>query len=74
METVMNAIEKHAEYYHGYLPDDRSVIPLTIALATIVVLWLLIYLVSVVGPQPRPETAQPAAHVSAVIVSHPVSR
>jgi hypothetical protein len=36
METVMNGIEKHAEYYHGYLPDDRSVIPLTIALATIV--------------------------------------
>jgi hypothetical protein len=27
METVMNGIEKHAEYYRGYLPDDRIVIP-----------------------------------------------
>jgi hypothetical protein len=55
METVMNGVEKHAEYYRGYLPDDRSVIPLAISLATIVALWLLIYLVSALGPQPRPE-------------------
>jgi hypothetical protein len=74
MEIVMNGIEKQAEYYRGYLPDDRSIIPLTIAVATTVVLWLLVYLVSAVGPQPRPQTAQPAAYVSAVIVSHPVRR
>jgi len=74
METVMNGIEKHAEYYRGYLPHDRSVIPLAIALATIVALWLLIYLVSVVGPQPRPETAKSAAHLSTVVFSRPASR
>jgi hypothetical protein len=74
METVMNGIEKHAAYYRGYLPHDRSVIPLAIALATVVALWLLIYLVSVVGPQPRPETAQPAARASAVVVSQPANR
>jgi hypothetical protein len=74
METVMNGIEKHAEYYRAYLPHDRSVIPLTIALATVVALWLLLYLVSAVGPQPTPETAQSAVHASAVAVSRPVSR
>jgi len=74
METVMNGIEKHVEYYRAHLPHDRSVIPLTIALATVAALWLLIYLVSAVGPQPRPETTQSAAHVSTVVVSRPVNR
>ena len=47
----MNGVEKHAEYYRGYLTHDRSLIPLTIALVTVLALWLLIYLVSAVGPQ-----------------------
>ena len=67
METVMNGIEKHAEYYRAHLPHDRSAIPLTIALATIVALWLLIYLISAVGPQPKWRPAQSAAHPSAVV-------
>jgi hypothetical protein len=74
METVMNGIEKHAAYYRGYLPHDRSVIPLAIALVTIVALWLLIYLVSIVGPQPRPETAQSPARASTVVVTQPATR
>ncbi len=62
----MNGIEKHAEYYRAYLPHDRSLIPLTIGLATVVAFWLLLYLVSAVGPQQwRP--AQSAAHPSAVV-------
>jgi hypothetical protein len=73
METVMNGIEKHATYYRGYLPHDRSVIPLAIALATVVALWLLIYLISIVGPEPRRETAQSAAHAATVVVSRPVN-
>jgi hypothetical protein len=72
METVMNGIEKHAEYYRGYLTHDRSLIPLTIALVTVLALWLLIYLVSAVGPQPRSQTAQCAPHAYTV-VSRPVS-
>jgi hypothetical protein len=47
MELAMNA-----EFYRGYLTEDRSLIPLTIVLATGVALWLLFYLVSVVGPAP----------------------
>ena len=58
----MNGIETHAAFYRGYLPDDRSLIPLTIALASFVALWLLIYLVSAVGPQTMLQTAQQAAH------------
>ncbi len=49
----MNGIEKHVEYYRAYLPHDRSLIPLTIGLATIVAFWLFLYLVSAVGPQPN---------------------
>jgi hypothetical protein len=64
METVMDGIDKHAAFYRGYLPDDRSLMPLTIALMTTVAVGLLIYLVSAAGPQPAPQTAQPAAHPS----------
>jgi hypothetical protein len=46
---------KSAPFYRGYLPDDCSFIPLTIALATIVALWLLIFLA--VCHQPWPQTA-----------------
>ncbi len=63
----MNGIEKHAEYYRAYLPHDRSLIPLTIGLATVVAFWLLLYLVSAVGPQPKWRPAQSAAHPSAVV-------
>ena len=50
MVTVMG-IEKHAAFYRGYQPDDRSLFPVAIALGTIVGLWLLVYLLSAVGPQ-----------------------
>ena len=53
MVTVMG-IEKHAAFYRGYQPDDRSRIPVAIVLATLVALWLRVYLASAVGPQPRP--------------------
>ena len=65
-------IEKHAEFYRGFQPHDRSLFPVTIVLATLVALWLLVYLLSAVGPQPGPATAQPPPH-SAYAVSHPAS-
>jgi hypothetical protein len=67
METVMNGIEKHAEYYRAYLPHDRSLIPLTIGLATLAAFWLFLYLVSAVGPQPKSRLDQWAARPSAVV-------
>jgi hypothetical protein len=45
----MNGIEKHAAFYRGYLTDERSLVPLTIVLATVVALWLLVYLVAAVA-------------------------
>ncbi len=65
-------IEKHAAFYRGYSIDDRSLVPLTIAWATIVALWLLVYLVSAIGPQAKPPMAQLAARAS-TLVSRPVS-
>jgi hypothetical protein len=59
METVMGGIDKHAAFYRAYLPADRSLVPMTIALATIVALWFFVYLVIAVGPQTEAQTARP---------------
>ena len=42
----MNGIGKQAAFYRGYLPDDRSLVPLTVLLSTTLALWLLVYLVA----------------------------
>ena len=64
MEVMMDEIGKHAEFYRGYLIDDRKLVPLTIALATFVALWLLVYLASAVGPQAKLPVAQASTPVS----------
>jgi hypothetical protein len=45
----MNGIARQAAFYRSYLPDDRSLLPLTILLSTAVAVWLLVYLVGVVA-------------------------
>jgi hypothetical protein len=45
----MNGIEKQAAFYRGYLTDERSLVPLTIMLTSLVALWLIVYLVTAVG-------------------------
>jgi hypothetical protein len=56
---------KPSAFYRGYLPDDCSLIPLTIVLATIVALWLLVYLAGAFGLlQPTLQTSHPAAQLS----------
>jgi hypothetical protein len=42
----MKGIGSQAAFYRGYLPDDRSLIPLTALLSTTLALWLLVYLVA----------------------------
>jgi hypothetical protein len=49
----MNRIEKQAAFYRGYLPDDRSLVPLIIVLTTWAVLWLLEYAVNAVSVIPQ---------------------
>jgi hypothetical protein len=63
---MMNEIGRHAEFYRAYVPRDRSPLPMTITLATIIALWLFVYLVSAVGPQPGPQTAQAGPHATAL--------
>jgi hypothetical protein len=48
----MNGIGKQGAFYRGYLPDDRSLVPLTVLLSTTLALWLLVYLVAAVA-EPR---------------------
>ena len=36
---------RQAAFYRGCLPDDRSLVPLTVLLSTTLALWLLVYLV-----------------------------
>jgi hypothetical protein len=47
-------IEKHAAFYRGYLVDDQSVAPLMVALATMVALWSLLYLIGCFAPLAKP--------------------
>jgi hypothetical protein len=57
METVMKGFENQARFYRAYLPDDRSLISVTLILVNGIAFWLLIYLLSVVGPAPSAEEA-----------------
>ena len=50
MVSAMNEIEKHAAFYRGYLADDRRLASVIGVLLTAIALWLLFYLVSLVGP------------------------
>jgi hypothetical protein len=60
----MNGIEKQAAFYRGYLTDERSLVPLTIVLATVVALWLLVYLVAAVAEPYQDADARQAASVT----------
>ena len=60
----MNGIEKQAAFYRGYLTDERSLVPLTIVLATVVAVWLLVYLVAAVAEAHQDVGARQAASVT----------
>jgi hypothetical protein len=49
----MNGIGKQAAFYRGHLPDDRSLVPLTVLLSTTVALWLIVYVICVAGDAPQ---------------------
>jgi hypothetical protein len=70
MVTAMG-IEKHAAFYRGYQPGDRSPLPVAIVLATLVALWLLVYLVSAVGPQPGSAGVRPQPHPAHAVSNAP---
>lgn len=59
-------IEMGAAFYRGYLIDDRSLTPHVAALATIVALWSLVYLVGSIAPLARQPTAEVATQQSSL--------
>lgn len=65
----MNGIGKQAAFYCGYLPDERSLVPVTILLSTTVALWLLVYLASAVGhaPMTKPANLPPPGASSSIV-------
>jgi hypothetical protein len=63
-------IESHAAFYRGYLIDDQSLAPLTVALATIVALWSLVYLVGCFAPLAKPPAAEFAGQWSSLASRH----
>ena len=68
----MNGIEKQAAFYRAYLIADRSLAPLTTALATIVGLWLLVYVVSAIGgAEANQQMIRVAAHASSLASRSP---
>lgn len=69
-EAVMNEIGKQAAFYRAYLPHDRSLIPVAVALGALVALWLSLYVVSA---ERNPQIAQEEVRAAAVLVSRPVS-
>jgi hypothetical protein len=60
----MCGIERHAAFYRGYLIDDQSLAPLTVALATTVALWSLVYLVGCFAPLAKQPTGEAVAQSS----------
>ena len=60
----MNGIGKQAAFYRGYLPNDRSLVPLTVLLSTTLALWLLIYVVAAVAEAHQDASAWRAAPVT----------
>lgn len=47
-------IDIDAAFYRGYLIEDRNLTPHVAALATLVALWSLVYLVGCVAPMAKP--------------------
>jgi hypothetical protein len=71
-QRAMNRIEDQAAFYRGYLLGNCSPAPLATALATIVGLWLLVYVVSAIGgPEPNQEIVQVATHTPALAMPSP---
>lgn len=66
----MDGIGKHAEFYRAYLPHDRSLVPVAVALCAIVALWLSLDLI---GTERSPQIVRKEARAAAVLVSRPMS-
>jgi hypothetical protein len=58
LPRIASEAEKYATFYRAYLIDDQSLAPLAVALATIVALWTLVYLVGCFAPLAKQPTGE----------------
>jgi hypothetical protein len=73
MEAVMDGIGKQAEFYRAYLPHDRGLISVAVAIGAVLALGLFLYSVGALGPAPDPAVADAGARAAAVLLTGPVS-
>ncbi len=70
----MNGIERQAAFYRGYLPEERSLIPLTVLLSATVALWLLVYCVSAVSYVSETKASQAPLLLASSAIQGPRAR
>src|SRR5262249_12520526 len=70
MEAGVNENGKHGGFYPGYLPHDRSLIPVAVTVGAIVAMWLCLYFIA---EEQNPQTALAGERAAAILVSRPVS-
>ena len=70
----MDGIGKQAEFYRAYLPHDRGLISVAVALGAVLAVGLFLYLVGAVDPVQDRAVADASARAAAVLLTGPVSR
>jgi len=70
----MDGIGKQAEFYRAYLPHDRGLIPVAVAMGAVLATGLFLYLIGAVDPSPDPRVADASARSAAVLLTGPASR
>jgi hypothetical protein len=73
MEAVMDGIGKQAEFYRAYLPHDRGLLQVAVALGAVLAMGFVLYLAGAIGPAPNPRL-EASARGAAVLAARPVSR
>jgi hypothetical protein len=73
MEAVMEGIGKQAEFYRAYLPHNRGLAPIAVAMGAVLAVGLFLYLVGAVSPVADSRMADASARAAAVLLTGPVS-
>jgi len=72
MEAVMEGIGKQAEFYRAYLPHDRGLTPVAVAMGAVLAVAFVLYLVGAVNPLEDSRVADASSRAAAAFVSGPV--
>ena len=69
----MDGIGKQAEFYRAYLPQNRGLISVAVAMGAVLAVGLVLYVVGAVSPVADPRMADASARAAAVLLTGPVS-